>query len=105
MKTALMADPVFREHLVGRQHPERQERFDAVMEGLSQAGLLERLIRVEARVATEDELALCHTPDYLRTAQCDVSSGRPYLSTGDTEITPNSWDVAVRAAGGVAPER
>ena len=27
--------------------------------------------------------------------------GRPYLSTGDTDITPNSWDVAVRAAGGV----
>jgi acetoin utilization deacetylase AcuC-like enzyme len=30
-----------------------------------------------------------------------VASGRPYLSTGDTDITPNSWDVAVRASGGV----
>ena len=101
MKTALMADPVFREHLAGREHPERPERFDAVMGGLEKAGLLESLLRIEARAATEDELLLCHTPEYLATARRDVASGRPYLSTGDTSITPNSWDVAVHAAGGV----
>jgi acetoin utilization deacetylase AcuC-like enzyme len=101
MTTALMADPIFREHLAGRQHPERPERYDAVLAGLESAGLMERLTRIEARDATADELLLCHTPEYLRTAQRDVLSGRPYLSTGDTDITPNSWEVAVRAAGGV----
>jgi len=101
MKTALMADPIFREHLAGRQHPERPERFDAVMHGLAQAGLLDRLPRIDSRAATEEELLLCHTPEYLRIARRDVASGIPYLSTGDTDITPNSWDVAVRAAGGV----
>ena len=30
-----------------------------------------------------------------------MESGSPFLSTGDTDITPNSWAVAVRAAGGV----
>jgi hypothetical protein len=34
--TALLADPVFREHLTGREHPERPERFDAVVRGLRQ---------------------------------------------------------------------
>ena len=101
MTTALMADPIFREHLAGREHPERPERFDAVVNGLASAGLLDRLLRVEARDATEEELLLCHTSEYLRIARSDVASGRPYLSTGDTDITPNSWDVAVRAAGGV----
>lgn len=98
--TVLLADEVFREHLAGRQHPERPERFDAVMEGLRLAGL-DRLERVPVRAATEDELALCHSREYLRRAKLDVESGQPYLSTGDTDITPNSWDVASRAAGGV----
>lgn len=96
-----MADPIFREHLAGRQHPERPERFDAVMHGLAQAGLLDRLPRIDSRAATEEELLFCHTPEYLRIARRDVASGMHYLSTGDTDITPNSWDVAVRAAGGV----
>jgi acetoin utilization deacetylase AcuC-like enzyme len=99
--TALLADPIFREHLAGREHPERPERFDAVLWGLRQAGLLERMLRVDRRAATEEELLLCHTPEYLRTAKHDVLSGRPCLSTGDTDITPNSWDVAAQAAGGV----
>jgi acetoin utilization deacetylase AcuC-like enzyme len=102
MKTALMADPLYREHLNGRlDHPERPERFDAVMSGLERAGLMERLARVSSRDATEDDLLLCHTPQYLEIARRDVASGRPFLSTGDTDITPNSWDVAARAAGGV----
>jgi acetoin utilization deacetylase AcuC-like enzyme len=101
MTTALMADPIFREHLVGRQHPERPERFDAVLDGLKDAGLLERMLRIDARDATTDELTLCHTPDYLRIARRDVEAGQRHLSTGDTDITPNSWAVAIRAAGGV----
>ncbi|MCU1234320.1 MAG: histone deacetylase superfamily [Candidatus Solibacter sp.] len=101
MTTALMADPLFRKHLAGRQHPECPERFDAVLNGLQRAGLIDRMLRIESRDATADELLLCHTPAYLRTAQADVLAGRPYLSTGDTDITANSWAVAVRAAGGV----
>jgi acetoin utilization deacetylase AcuC-like enzyme len=101
MTTALMADPFFRKHLAGRQHPECPERFDAVLNGLQRAGLIDRMLRIESRDATADELLLCHTPAYLRTAQADVLAGRPYLSTGDTDITANSWAVAVRAAGGV----
>jgi len=46
-------------------------------------------------------LLLCHTADYLCRAKSDVESGRPYLSTGDTDVTPNSWEVAIRAVGGV----
>ena len=101
LKTALLADPIYREHLAGREHPERPERFDAVMDGLVRAGLLDRLMRVDRRAATEEELLLCHTPEYLRTAKRDIEQGRPFLSTGDTDITPNSWNIASQAVGGV----
>jgi acetoin utilization deacetylase AcuC-like enzyme len=96
-----MADEKYREHLMGIEHPERPERFDAVMGALARAGLVEKTVRVPSRDAIEDELALCHTPEYLRIARRDVLSGAPYLSTGDTDITPDSWDVALRAVGGV----
>jgi acetoin utilization deacetylase AcuC-like enzyme len=96
--TVLLADPIAREHLAGRaDHPERPERFDRVVEALAPLNLP----RVEPRAATADELALCHTREYLAVAHRDVASGRPYLSTGDTDIGPNSWEVAARAAGGV----
>ena len=87
--------------MAGRPHPECPERLDAVLRGLGEAGLLNRLARVDARAATQEELLLCHTREYLSTAKRDVESGRPYLSTGDTDITANSWEVAARAAGGV----
>jgi acetoin utilization deacetylase AcuC-like enzyme len=95
-----LAAPVFREHLAGRDHPERAERFDAVVERLRAANLMGALVPVAARAATEEELLLCHTIEYLRTARRDVESGRSYLSTGDTDIGRNSWDVAAQAVGG-----
>jgi len=101
VKTGLMADDKFRDHLAGRRHPECPERYDAVMEALAQARLMEKLTRIPARDITAEELGLCHTAEYLALAHRDVREGRPHLSTGDTDITPNSWDVAALAAGGV----
>src|ERR1035441_1883039 len=99
LPTALAADPICRRHLAGRQHPERAERFDAVLDGLRWAGPLDRLLPLDSRAATDDELLLCHTPQYLRLAKEDVEAGRPHLSTGDTDITAHSWDAALHAAG------
>jgi acetoin utilization deacetylase AcuC-like enzyme len=97
-----MADAIYRKHLEGREHhPERPERYDAVMQGLERAGLASRLSRVPARAATDDELLLCHTPQYLRIVREDFASGMSHLTTGDTDITPNSMEVALHAVGGV----
>src|SRR4051794_29526216 len=99
MTTAIAADPICREHLAGREHPERPERYDAVYNALRNAGLLARATALDARSATAEDLALCHRPEYLKLARHDVDSGCPYLSTGDTDITKNSWEVAARAVG------
>ena len=96
---ALSADPICREHLAGTEHPERPERFDAITAALKRAGLAQRMLPLGIRAATDDELALCHTREYLDTVRRDVASGRGYLSTGDTDIGPNSREVALRAAG------
>jgi acetoin utilization deacetylase AcuC-like enzyme len=97
--TALAADPICREHLAGREHPERPERFDAVETALRREGLLDSLLPLARRAANEEELALCHRREYLKVVKHDVTAGYAYLSTGDTDIGENSWDVAARATG------
>ncbi len=102
MATALLSGSIYREHLAGRtDHPERPERYDAVIDALKQSGSAWDLLPVQPRAATEDELLLCHTPKYLKIAKQDVDAGMPLLSTGDTDIDANSWTVAAHAVGGV----
>ncbi len=102
MPTALLAAPIYRQHLAGvLGHPERPERYDAVIGALEKSGVAGRLTRIPPRAATEEQLLLCHTREYLRIARRDVESGAPFLSTGDTDIGRNSWDVAANAVGGV----
>jgi len=99
--TALFADPRCREHLAGIPHVERPERFDAVMDALRREKLLPTLKPLEPRSATMEELLLCHTREYLETAQREVEAGYTQLSTGDTDVTAHSWELALLAAGGV----
>ena len=74
MTTGLMADDFYRDHLVGRNHPECPERYDGVMRALTRQGLMDRLVRIPSRDATLDDLVLCHTPVYLRIARQDRTS-------------------------------
>jgi acetoin utilization deacetylase AcuC-like enzyme len=57
-----------------------------------------KLAGVPPRSASEDELLLCHTRPYIATAQRDVAM-RGTLSTGDTNVGPRSYEVALRAVG------
>jgi acetoin utilization deacetylase AcuC-like enzyme len=93
--TAFLADPIAKEHDTGAGHPEQIARWDAAVRGLE--GF--ELSTIAPRAATLDEIALCHTADYIRTAQRDVSMGLETLSTGDTDISPRSFDAALHAVG------
>ena len=101
MNTVLLIDPIYREHLAGRDHPERPERFDAVVEGLAGSRSARPVgPRSTRRAATEEELLLCHTPGVSAARRSTTSKqGHGYLSTGDTDVTPNSWDVAALRRG------
>jgi acetoin utilization deacetylase AcuC-like enzyme len=93
-RTLFLADPFAKRHDTGPGHPEQIARWDAAVRGLG-----ETAYRESARAAHFDELALCHTSEYIRIAQRDVEAGRSVLSTGDTDICPRSFDAAIRAAG------
>ncbi|KAA0714370.1 Histone deacetylase 6 [Triplophysa tibetana] len=59
-------DAFIRYHcLWDNSHPERPERVAVVMDTLDKEGLLARCVRVEAKAASEDELLLVHTKEYI----------------------------------------
>src|SRR5262245_66545106 len=99
--TAILADPIYKEHWTGEGHPERPTRFDAVLHALEREGFIKDALRIPARSASEDEIALCHGRKYIEIAKRDVSHGPGVLSTGDTEIGPRWLEVALKAGGGV----
>jgi acetoin utilization deacetylase AcuC-like enzyme len=101
LPTGLVNDPVYKEHDAGPGHPEAPERCDAVMKALKDAGLADKLLRIEPRAATDEELALCHTPDYIALVKREIRSGAGSLSTGDTSISAGTLKAALFAAGGV----
>src|SRR3954453_4894737 len=101
MGTALLLDSIYKQHLTGPGHPERPDRYDAIISGLERAGLVKVAHRVQTRRATEDEVAMCHTRDYIAVVKRDIARGARDFSTGDTAVSPRSLDVALEAAGGV----
>jgi acetoin utilization deacetylase AcuC-like enzyme len=97
--TALLADPIYKLHDTGPGHPEQPARFDAIVESLT--SLAPKLSRIPYRTATDDEIALVHTRRYIDIARRDIEAGRSELTTGDTNVSPRSLEVALKATGGV----
>ena len=103
-RTGLIFDDIYLKHLSGNTgHPERPERLLAIRDGLEKSGQLKTLVRIAPRRATEDELALVHDRAYLALVGRELSNlkGVSDLSTGDTRVSPDSFEVAHVAAGGV----
>src|SRR5689334_19320169 len=98
--TALLLDPLYKQHDTGPGHPEQPARYDAVTRAIEQTGLAPKLQPVEVRAANEDEIALVHLRPYIAKVRQEIAAGAHELSTGDTSVSPRSYDVALRAVGG-----
>jgi acetoin utilization deacetylase AcuC-like enzyme len=100
-KTGLLYSNEYLNHVTPAGHPESTHRLEIVMRGLKESGAFDKMEQIPARVAARDEVTRCHTPKYFEIAKSDVEHGLGVLSTGDTNITERSFDVALLAAGGV----
>ncbi len=101
MKTGLLLDPIFLQHDPGSWHPESVKRYEAITKKLKQAGIVGKTTAIPARVASDAELRRCHTSAYLNLAASEIQGGAGKLSTGDTDVCPETWNVARHAVGGV----
>jgi acetoin utilization deacetylase AcuC-like enzyme len=95
--TAILADAISKEHEAGYGHPEQPARFDAAVRGVAGFGLTP----FSRREASVDELAFCHTHDYIRLVEREGKARAGELSTGDVQVCERSYEVARCAAGTV----
>jgi len=56
---------------------------------------------ITPHAATEEEILLVHSTDYIRKVRAEIAAGRQTLSTGDTELSRDSLTAALAAAGTV----
>ena len=104
LQTGLLLDDCFLRHLPGRTgHPECPERLMAIQATFESASWFRSLIRIQPRMAVDEELTLAHHPEYVKLVHREGATveGLAELSTGDTVISRESLEVALLAAGGV----
>src|SRR5215216_539285 len=94
-RTGLVYSPDFQKHITGPGHPERPERMQAIIDALKAAPVWPDLEQIEPVRATEEQILRCHSRAYFDTAKKDVASGASMLSTGDTNISKDSFEIAM----------
>ncbi|MDT5060211.1 MAG: hypothetical protein QOH63_670 [Acidobacteriota bacterium] len=101
MTTAIVHHPIFKEHETGENHPERPERYTAVMEALrGDAPMWANLLELKAESAARGLVLACHTPQHYKMVERAVSEGTGYLDA-DTVVSMRSMDAALFGAGGI----
>ena len=98
--TLLYTDPLFLRHETGA-HPERPARLRAVTARLDKSGLAALCNPGEYQPMSEEEVTALHAPRQVRFTKsvCEQSGGR---LDGDTAVSPDSFVVALAAAGACA---
>jgi acetoin utilization deacetylase AcuC-like enzyme len=86
-------------HDMGAHHPERPERLGAIEDQLIASGIAQYLVRHEAPLATDEQLARAHPLEYVQAIrQAAPRQGTVHLDP-DTAMNPHTLAAALRAAG------
>ena len=99
MACGLHYDSFLKNHDPGAAHPERSNRASFVYLELEKSGLLDKTLPLETLSCEIAHLERVHSPHYLRQVQKEIEEGKSTLSTGDTNVSSDSWKVALRATG------
>lgn len=94
----IYTNSAFRRHETGVGHPERPPRLDAALEGVSRAGLDDRVVRdPEIHPDTTRIIANVHDAEYDRELERAVRGGGRYFHSMDNPISSGTF-AAARAA-------
>ena len=98
MPTAVVWNPACRHHYAGAGHPERPQRFEAVLEALRRPELAAQVRWVQAPAATRAPLERVHPAGYIETLEGLAARGGGALDA-DTFMGPRSWESVLASAG------
>jgi acetoin utilization deacetylase AcuC-like enzyme len=100
-RTGYVYDDRYLSHDPGSWHPERPDRLKAIQASLKESGILELLIQLKPYPAPLAWVERLHDPDYIRRFQDACQQGQQIFDVQDCGISPESYEVALLAAGGV----
>lgn len=98
--TGFVFHPKYAEHDTGPGHPECSERVDSIVSRLERTGMLEDLERYEPGPASVTQVEAVHGADYVASVGRRCRAGVALLDGSDTVVCPESYDIALLAAGG-----
>jgi acetoin utilization deacetylase AcuC-like enzyme len=99
MKTGYVWEDDYTLHEMGYGHPESPRRLISIKDILDGNGVGRDIGKLEARNATEEELAYIHDENYIK--RIAETAGRPVTHLDpDTQTNAYTWDAARLAAGG-----
>jgi acetoin utilization deacetylase AcuC-like enzyme len=99
MPTAFVTHSDCLKHDMGAHHPERPARLTSIEDQLIASGVGQHLTRFDAPLATDEQLARVHPPEYVSAIrEAAPRSGTVHLDP-DTAMNPFSLQAALRAAG------
>jgi acetoin utilization deacetylase AcuC-like enzyme len=99
VRTGLVYHPLYLEHLTGA-HPESPERLVSIVRGLEETGLLDAVVRVEPRHASDEDILRVHSAEHLARVRTAAARGVNMLDA-DTVLSEKSCEAATLAAGGL----
>lgn len=100
-KTGFVYDDKYLEHVTGDWHPENSDRLKAIVKGLEESGLLEKLIPIKAAPADQRWIEAVHHVRYIMRFREACELGMPDFDHSENSICRASYDAALHAAGGV----
>jgi len=101
-KTAVIFSPIYYEHSTGKDHPESAKRLRAIIDELK-IGKLSASRNwqfVKPNQASLEDVELVHGMEYIKLVEAVCQSGGGLLDLGDTQVSPESFGVALHAVGG-----
>lgn len=100
MSTALLFDEIYLRHDSGLYHPERPERLSRTYSHLVTQEWFSSLKMLKPRTAEEQWIQTVHSREYVTRVAEACRLGHSSIDTPDVGISPESFDVALLAAGG-----
>ena len=100
-KTGFLYDERYQLHTTGNYHPEVPDRLSRVYEGIKQAGLLPKLVLINASRADMKWIEMVHDRDYIQRFEAACSSGVNMFDSPDNQMCAETYETALLAVGGI----
>ena len=100
-KTGFLYDERYQLHKTGRYHPEVPDRLACIYRGIHEAGLIPRLILIQASQADMKWIELVHGGPYVRRFEDACRRGMSIFDSPDNQMCCETYNISLLAVGGV----